>query len=187
MKRIIDFIFALFWLIILLPLLFLIIVLIKFDSPGPIFFKQKRIGKSNKDFIMYKFRSMRVNTPSDIPTHLFEDPQKYVTRMGKILRKTSLDELPQLINIIKGEMSFIGPRPALYNQYDLIKLRTERDIHILTPGVTGWAQVNGRDEVSIEEKVILDEYYYKNRSLLVDLKVVLHTILNVITSRGIRM
>lgn len=185
-KRILDFMFALILFIIISPLFILLMVLIKLDSKGPVFFGQRRIGKKNKEFIMYKFRSMRADTPKDIPTHLFQNPEDYITRVGKILRKTSLDELPQLINILKGDMSFIGPRPALYNQYDLIQLRTERGIHELMPGITGWAQINGRDELSIEEKVKLDEYYYKNRSAKMELKILYETVAKVTTSKGIR-
>jgi O-antigen biosynthesis protein WbqP len=160
--------------------------LIKVDSAGPVFFAQKRIGKDNEEFFMFKFRTMRVDTPRDVPTHLFHNPQDYVTRVGKVLRKTSLDELPQLWNILKGEMTFIGPRPALYNQDDLIELRTKCGVHKLRPGVTGWAQVNGRDEISIEEKVLLDEYYYKNRSLNLDVKIIVKTLSNVATSKNIK-
>ena len=187
LKRLVDFIFSLLLLVVISPLFLLIMLLIKLDSRGPIFFRQRRIGKDNREFMMYKFRSMRADTPRDVPTHLFHNPEDYVTRSGRVLRKTSLDELPQLLNILKGEMSFIGPRPALYNQEDLIELRTERGIHRLTPGVTGWAQVNGRDDVSIEEKVNLDEYYYKNRSLGMELKIVLQTFSSVVSSKGIRM
>ena len=187
MKRFVDILISCILVLVLLPLLVLIILLIKFDSRGPILFKQRRIGRDNTEFMMYKFRSMRADTPRDVPTHLFHNPEDYVTRSGRVLRKTSLDELPQLLNILKGEMSFIGPRPALYNQEDLIELRTERGIHRLTPGVTGWAQVNGRDDVSIEEKVNLDEYYYKNRSLWMELKIVLQTFSSVVSSKGIRM
>ena len=186
MKRLIDILIAFALLLILFLLFGVIIVLIKLDSPGPVFFMQRRIGKDNTEFMMYKFRTMRADTPRDVPTHLFENPEDYVTRAGKVLRKTSLDELPQLWNILKGDMTFIGPRPALYNQHDLIELRTERGVHKLRPGVTGWAQVNGRDEISIEEKVSLDDYYYKNRSLWLELKIVLQTITNVMTSRNIR-
>lgn len=186
MKRFLDLLFALILIILFSPLFLIITILIKLDSPGPVFFRQNRIGRLNKKFIIYKFRTMRIDAPKDIPTHLFDNPHEYITRVGKFLRKTSLDELPQLINILKGEMSFIGPRPALYNQYDLIKLRTEKGIHILTPGITGWAQVNGRDEITIEEKVSLDEYYYTNRSLSVEIKILLKTLISVTTSKDIK-
>ncbi len=185
-KRILDFIFALILFILISPVFVLLMLLIKLESKGPVFFTQRRIGKNNEEFLMYKFRSMRADTPKDVPTHLFPNPEEYVTRMGKILRKTSLDELPQLINILKGDMSFIGPRPALYNQYDLIQLRTERGIHELMPGITGWAQINGRDDLSIEEKVRLDEYYYKYRSAKLELKILFETLASVATSRGVR-
>ena len=187
MKRLLDIVISFILLLFLLPLFGLITMFIKLDSPGPVFFMQRRIGKDNTEFIMYKFRTMRADTPKDVPTHLFQNPQEYVTRVGRVLRKTSLDELPQLWNILKGEMTFIGPRPALYNQYDLIELRTRRGVHKLRPGVTGWAQVNGRDEISIEDKVLYDEYYFNNRTCRLELKILLHTITNVITSRNIRV
>lgn len=186
MERFFDLVLASVLLLLLSPLFLILMFLIKVDSAGPVFFTQKRIGKDNEEFLMFKFRTMRVDTPRDVPTHLFPNPQDYVTRVGKVLRKTSLDELPQLWNILKGEMTFIGPRPALYNQDDLIELRTKCGVHKLRPGVTGWAQVNGRDEISIEEKVFLDEYYYKNRSLNLDIKVIIKTLSNVVTSKNIK-
>ncbi len=146
---------AIVMLIILSPLFLIVSILIKLESKGPVFFKQERIGKDNINFMIYKFRSMRTDTP-DVATHLLDNPEVFITKVGKFLRKTSLDELPQLINIIKCEMLFVGPRPALYNQYDLRDLRTEKGVHVLYPGVTGWAQVNGRDELEIPDKVEFD-------------------------------
>ena len=175
---------ALVSLIILSPLFLIVSILIKLESKGPIFFKQERIGKDNINFMIYKFRSMRTDTP-DVATHLLNDPEIFITKVGKFLRKTSLDELPQLINIIKGEMLFVGPRPALYNQYDLKDLRTEKGVHVLYPGVSGWAQVNGRDELEIEEKVEFDRQYLERRSIFMDIKIVLMTIFKVFKSEGV--
>lgn len=175
---------ALISLIILSPLFLIIAILIKLESKGPVFFKQERIGKDNINFMIYKFRSMRTDTP-DVATHLLDDPEIFITKVGKFLRKTSLDELPQLINIIKGEMLFVGPRPALYNQFDLRDLRTEKGVHVLYPGVSGWAQVNGRDELEIPEKVEFDRQYAEKRSIFMDIKIVFMTILKVFKSEGV--
>lgn len=175
---------AFLMLILLSPLFLVISILIKLESKGPIFFKQERVGKDNINFNIYKFRSMRTDTP-DVATHLLSDPDIFITRIGKFIRKTSIDELPQLINVIKGEMLFVGPRPALYNQYDLIELRTDCRVDSLYPGITGWAQINGRDEVDIEEKVELDEFYLKNKNILFDIKIVMLTIIKVFKSEGI--
>lgn len=185
MKRVLDIIFSIILLIICSPLFFIISCVIKLDSEGPVFFKQRRIGKGNKAFIILKFRTMKPGTP-DLPTHLI-NPSDYVTKIGKILRKSSLDELPQLFNILIGNMSFVGPRPSLYNQQDLIEERTTRGIHNLIPGVTGWAQINGRDEISTFEKVYLDEYYYINRTLLFDLKIILLTFVPVLKAKNIKV
>ena len=157
--------FSVIILICLSPLLIIIALAIILDDGFPIFFRQKRIGINNDEFWIYKFRTMKKETP-DIPTYLVKEAQNYYTIIGPILRKLSIDELPQLINILKGEMVLVDPRPALYNQGDLIKLRTEKGIHKLVPGVTGWAQINGRDNLSISEKVELDEYYLKNNWLI---------------------
>ena len=146
MKRIFDILVSGIFLIILSPLILIISIIIKRTSKGTVFFKQKRIGRLNKEFYIYKFRTMRTDTP-DVATHLLKNPEKYITPIGKFLRKTSLDELPQLFNILKGEMSLVGPRPALYNQYDLKEMRNKEGINILVPGLTGWAQINGRDEI----------------------------------------
>lgn len=175
---------ALVMLIILSPLFLIVSILIKLESKGPVFFKQERIGKDNINFMIYKFRSMRTDTP-DVATHLLDNPEVFITKVGKFLRKTSLDELPQLINIIKGEMLFVGPIPALYNQYDLRDLRTEKGVHVLYPGVTGWAQVNGRDELEIPDKVEFDRQYVERRSIFMDIKIVFMTVVKVFKSEGV--
>ena len=184
MKRLLDILFAFILLIISSPLLFMIILLIKFGSKGPALFSQRRIGRNNKEFVLYKFRSMRTDAPN-VATHLLKDSESYITPFGKFLRKSSLDELPQLINILLGDMTFIGPRPALYNQYDLIKLRTKCGVHTLRPGVSGWAQVNGRDSLGISEKVQLDCVYLGKRNLLFDVKILFFTALKVLKAEGI--
>lgn len=183
-KRCFDFVISVIAVFLLIPTFLLISVLIKATSKGPIFFKQRRIGKDNKEFIIYKFRTMVPGTP-DLPTHLFENSYDYTTVVGNILRKTSLDELPQLINIIKGDMSIVGPRPALYNQYDLIEMRRKNNIQKLAPGLTGWAQINGRDEISIEEKVRLDNEYRAKASFSFDIKIIFLTVSKVISREGI--
>lgn len=175
---------ALIALIVLSPLFLIIAIFIKLESKGPVFFKQERVGKDNVNFMIYKFRSMRTDTP-DVATHLLNDPEIFITKVGKFLRKTSLDELPQFINIIKGEMLFVGPRPALYNQYDLNELRTEQGVHKLLPGVTGWAQVNGRDELEIQEKVEFDRQYLEYRSVILDIRIVIMTGIKVFKKEGI--
>lgn len=179
-QRVIAFIMC----IILLPIFVVISIIIKIESRGPIIFKQVRVGKDNKLFTMYKFRSMVIDTPN-LPTDLLNNPNIYITKFGSILRKTSLDELPQLINIIKGEMVFVGPRPALDNQYDLINLRKKNGIEHLYPGITGWAQINGRDELEMEEKVKFDTIYAKEKSIIFDLKIAFITIFKVIKREGI--
>lgn len=185
-KRIMDFILALISLILLSPFFILISLIIKFTSEGPIFFRQKRIGKNKKEFYILKFRTMRTDTPRDMPTHLLDNPDAYITGIGKVLRKTSLDELPQLINILKGEMSFIGPRPALWNQYDLIEERDKYGANDIYPGLTGWAQINGRDELPIDVKAMLDGDYVKNISFFFDMKVFFMTIISVLKSEGVK-
>lgn len=185
MKRIFDFVSAILLLILLLPVWSTIILLIKLSSQGSVLFKQKRVGLNRSEFGIYKFRSMYIDTPKDTPTHLLENPEQYITPIGRFLRKTSLDELPQLVNIIKGEMSFVGPRPALYNQYDLISLREQYGINYVRPGLTGWAQVNGRDELPIPIKVEYDRYYVENMSIWFDLKILFMTTFNVILSKGV--
>ena len=175
---------ALLLFIFLLPINFIIAVIIILDDGFPFLYKQKRIGKDNKIFSLYKFRTMKNKIP-DIPTHLLNNPKKYFIRTGASIRKLSLDELPQLINIIKGEMVFIGPRPALYNQEDLIKLRTAKNIHKLKPGITGLAQINGRDDLSIEQKVTFDALYFKHKSLFINIKIIFLTVKQILLKKGI--
>lgn len=184
-KNIIDFILSLIALIILLPFFCIFAIIIKLESRGPIFFKQKRIGKDKKEFYIYKFRTMRTDTPKDMPTHLLKDAESYITKSGKIFRKTSIDELPQILNILKGQMSIIGPRPALWNQYDLIKERDKYNANSIRPGLTGWAQVNGRDELEIPIKAKFDGEYVEKMSLLFDTKIFLKTIIKVFKHDGV--
>tara|TARA_Y100001934_G_C12205049_1_gene703159 strand:+ start:583 stop:1059 length:477 start_codon:yes stop_codon:yes gene_type:complete len=154
------------------------------DDGFPILFKQKRVGQGNNHFLIYKFRTMKKDT-ADIPTHLVNDSQSLFTNIGPLLRNYSLDELTQLINIVKGDMRFIGPRPALHNQYDLIELRTQVGVHRLIPGITGWAQVNGRDELSIPAKVRMDEFYLKNQSFYLNMKIIIMTFIKVFKAEGV--
>ncbi len=184
-KNILDFILSLLALIILLPFFFIFAIIIKLESKGPIFFKQKRIGKDKKEFYIYKFRTMRTDTPKDMPTHLLKDAESYITKSGKIFRKTSIDELPQIINILKGQMSIIGPRPALWNQYDLIKERDKYNANSIRPGLTGWAQVNGRDELEIPIKAKFDGEYVEKMSLWFDIKIFFKTIIKVFKHDGV--
>lgn len=184
-KRMIDFILSLAGLVILLPIFIIISIIIKCTSKGPILFKQKRIGKNKKHFNILKFRTMRIDTPKDCPTHLLENPDYYITGVGKFLRKTSLDELPQIINILKGDMSIIGPRPALWNQYDLIKERDKYKANDIYPGLTGWAQINGRDELEIDVKAKLDGEYVERISFLFDIKCFFGTITSVLKHDGV--
>ena len=172
---------------VLLPVLVVISVLIKLDSKGPILFCQKRIGIGKTTFQLYKFRTMRIDTPKDMPTHLLQNPEVYVTKIGKILRQTSLDELPQLYNIIKGEMSIVGPRPALWNQEDLVAERDKYGANHVSPGLTGLAQVNGRDELAIPVKAKLDGDYVRNISLGMDVKCILKTVEKVIRRSDIQI
>lgn len=185
MKRAFDIIFALFLTLLLsLPIL-IIALLVKLTSLGPALYWSDRVGLNNDWFKMPKFRSMKTDTP-EVATHLLDNPQSTLTPIGNFLRKTSLDELPQLWNILNGDMSFVGPRPALFNQHDLIALRTERGIHKLVPGLTGWAQINGRDELPIPEKVKLDAEYLQNQSLSQDLTILWLTLFRVINSHGVK-
>ena len=184
-KRVFDILLAIFLTAIFSIPMLAIAVLIKLTSPGPVLYWSERIGKNNTIFRMPKFRTMKIETPV-VATHLLTAPQKYMTPMGRILRKFSLDELPQLLSVLKGQMSFVGPRPALYNQQDLIEMRTERGIHRLIPGITGWSQINGRDDLPIDQKVDLDEFYLKHRSFLFDLKTVYLTIFSVMAGKGIQ-
>lgn len=184
-KRLLDITICLLGFVLLLPLFLLIIVGIKLDSKGPVFFKQKRVGINKKHFNILKFRTMRIDTPKDTPTHMLENPDQWITRVGKFLRKTSLDELPQIINIIKGEMSIIGPRPALWNQYDLIEERDKYGANDIRPGLSGWAQINGRDELPIAVKAKLDGEYVQKIGFKMDLKCFYGTILAVLKSDGV--
>ncbi len=184
MKRCFDFISSLMGIIIFSPILLLLALIVKCTSPGPILFKQRRIGKDNQEFMIYKFRTMRIDTPN-VATHLLKNPEQYITPIGKFMRKTSLDELPQLFNILKGEMSVVGPRPALYNQYDLIEMRTKANVHKVRPGLTGLAQVSGRDELKLDKKVYFDQQYLEKQSFLYDLKLIFLTIAKVFKSEGI--
>lgn len=171
-------------LVLLLPFLFLILI-IKIDDPGPAFFSQKRVGKKKRLFNLYKFRTMKTSTPHDTPTHLLENPEQYITRVGRFLRKTSLDELPQIFNILRGDMSIIGPRPALWNQYDLIEERDKYGANDIIPGLTGWAQINGRDELEIPVKAALDGEYVKKMSFLFDCKCFFGTVKSVLKRDGV--
>jgi len=185
MKRIFDLIAAVLLLIFLSVPLAIIAMAVKLISPGPVLYWSDRVGINNSIFRMPKFRTMRIDTPV-VATHLMKNPGKYLTSIGLFLRKFSLDELPQLYSIVKGDISFVGPRPALYNQADLIELRTNKGIDKIIPGITGWAQVSGRDELPIPIKVEFDEYYLKNRSLFFDFKILLKTFVKVIRREGVR-
>ena len=184
MKRCFDLISSLIGIVLFSPILLLLALIIKVTSPGPILFKQRRIGKDNQEFMIYKFRTMRIDTPN-IATHLLKNPDQYITPIGKFMRKASLDELPQLFNILKGEMSVVGPRPALYNQYDLIEMRTKVNVHKIKPGLTGIAQVSGRDELELNKKVYFDELYLNKQSFLYDLKLIFLTVIKVFKSEGV--
>lgn len=184
MKRMFDCIVSLGTLFVFAIPMLLLAICIKLTSTGPVLYWSNRVGKNNELFKMPKFRTMRTDTPA-VATHLLGDPGKYVTRIGKILRKTSMDELPQLLSILKGDMSFVGPRPALFNQDDLIELRTQKGVHRLTPGLTGWAQINGRDELPIPVKVHFDEHYLQNQSFMFDIKIIIQTILKVVQREGV--
>ncbi|MRI80805.1 sugar transferase [Aerococcaceae bacterium DSM 109653] len=184
-KRVIDFMLSLLALIVLSPIFLILAVWIKLDSKGPVFFRQKRVGKDKEFFQIYKFRTMRTDTPSDMPTHLLTDPDAFITKSGKFLRKTSLDELPQIINILKGEMAIIGPRPALWNQDDLVAERDKYGANDVLPGLSGWAQINGRDELPIPIKAKLDGDYVERMSLAFDVKCFVGTITSVLRSDGV--
>ncbi len=184
-KRIIDVVLSLCGIIVLSPILLLLALWIKLDSKGPVFFRQKRVGKGKTYFFILKFRTMYADTPSDVPTHLLKDPQALITRSGRFLRKTSLDELPQMFNILAGQMSIIGPRPALWNQYDLIEERERLGANDVLPGLTGWAQVNGRDELPIPVKACYDGEYAQHVTFGFDVKIFFKTIGNVITGKDV--
>lgn len=184
-KRLVDIVLSLIGLIVLSPVFFILILAIKVDSRGPIFFKQKRVGLHKTHFNILKFRTMSIDTPKDTPTHLLTNPDQYITKVGKFLRKTSLDELPQIWNIFVGQMSIIGPRPALWNQYDLIAERDKYGANDVPAGLTGWAQINGRDELPIEIKAKLDGEYVEKMSFWMDIKCFIGTIVSVAKSDGV--
>lgn len=184
-KRTIDVILSGGGIVILSPIMGILALAIKLESPGPVLFKQKRVGKDKELFEIWKFRSMRTGTPNDMPTHMLTNPEQYITKIGKFIRKTSLDELPQIFNIFKGQMSIIGPRPALWNQYDLIDERDKYGANHILPGLTGWAQINGRDELEIPVKAKLDGVYVKNMGLFMDVKCFVGTIISVLKSDGV--
>lgn len=184
-KRVLDFIISLMAVIILSPILLILCIAIKVDSKGPVLFQQKRVGIHVTYFPIYKFRTMRIDTPKDMPTHMLSNPEQYITKVGKFLRKSSLDELPQLFNILKGDMSFVGPRPALWNQEDLIAEREKYGANDVVPGLTGWAQINGRDELEISVKAKLDGEYVKKMSFLFDIKCFFGTFVSVAKADGV--
>lgn len=184
-KRTFDVVTASLLLLLSIPLLIVLAILVRVTSRGPALYWSDRIGRGSRIFRMPKFRSMRVDTPQ-VPTHLLSDPDAYLTPVGSFLRRTSLDELPQLFSIFMGDMSFVGPRPALFNQKDLVELRTEKGVHTLVPGLTGWAQVNGRDELPVPVKVQFDYEYLRRQSLAFDLQILGKTVATVLRSEGIR-
>lgn len=183
-KRTFDLFSSGMLLLVISPLFIGLCLAVRLTSKGPVLFVSDRVGRGNKIFKMYKFRTMRTDTPQ-LATHLMTDPAKYLTTIGRFLRKTSLDELPQLLNVIKGDMSVVGPRPALFNQDDLVALRTEKGVHGLVPGITGWAQTHGRDEIPIPLKVELDAYYLKNQSFMLDMKVLWLSVVHVFTGKDV--
>ena len=184
-KRAIDAVLSLVGLIVLSPIFLILIVAIKIDDPGSVFFAQKRVGDGKRHFMLYKFRTMKMSTPHDTPTHLLENPEQYITRVGRFLRKSSLDELPQIWNILRGDMSIIGPRPALWNQFDLIEEREKYGANDVRPGLTGWAQINGRDELEIPVKAKLDGEYVERMSFGFDCRCFFGTITSVLRSDGV--
>lgn len=184
-KRVIDIILSVAGLAVIWPILLGLAIFIKLDSKGPVFFRQKRIGKGKSEFFILKYRTMRIDTPKDIPTHMLNNPEAYITRVGHFLRKTSLDEVPQIFNILKGEMSIVGPRPALWNQDDLVAERDKYGANDVLPGLTGWAQVNGRDELPIPYKAQLDGEYVRRMSLGMDVKCFFRTVVSVLKRDGV--
>ncbi|WP_346887116.1 sugar transferase [Clostridium sp. UBA1056] len=184
-KRGADFILSFMGLVLLSPLFLIIIIAIKIDSRGPVFFKQKRVGINKTHFNILKFRTMKIDTPKDMPTHMLKNPDQYITKVGKFLRKTSLDELPQILNIISGSMAIVGPRPALWNQYDLIEERDKYGANDILPGLTGWAQINGRDTVSIKDKARYDGDYVENLGVKIDVKCFFGTVISVLKRDGV--
>lgn len=184
-KGITDRLLAFIGLVLLSPLLLLLVIAVKLDSRGPVLFKQKRVGIHKTHFYILKFRTMKADTPKDTPTHLLRDPEQYITRVGRFLRRTSLDELPQIINIMKGDMAVVGPRPALWNQYDLIAERDKYGANDILPGLTGWAQINGRDELPIEVKARLDGEYVRKMGMGMDIRCILGTVVSVLRHEGV--
>ena len=184
-KRLIDIVLSGVGIIVLIPFWIIIGLCIVVSDPGPVFFSQRRVGKNKKLFPILKYRTMKVDTPHDVPTHLLQNPEQYITKIGAFLRKTSLDELPQIFNIFVGQMSIIGPRPALWNQTDLIEERDKYGANDIRPGLTGWAQINGRDELEIPVKAKLDGEYVQNLSFLFDCKCFIGTIFSVLRSEGV--
>lgn len=184
-KKVIDRILAGIGLVVLSPLFLILIIAIKLDSQGPIFFRQKRVGIHKTYFEILKFRTMRIDTPKDMPTHMLKNPDQYITKVGRFLRKTSLDELPQIMNILKGDMAIVGPRPALWNQYDLIEERDKYGVNDVLPGLTGWAQINGRDELEIPVKAKLDGDYVAKMSFGMDVRCILGTVVSVVRQDGV--
>ena len=184
-KRTLDIVLSFLGMLVLSPFFLLLVLAIKLDSKGPVLFKQKRVGLHKKHFYILKFRTMRIDTPKDTPTHLLENPEQWITKVGKFLRKTSLDELPQIWNIFVGDMSIIGPRPALWNQYDLIEERDRYGANDVLPGLTGWAQIHGRDELPISKKAELDGYYVQHLSFGLDVRCFFGTIKSVVKSEGV--
>ena len=184
-KRVIDILLSGIGIVVLIPIWVILFIAIKIDSKGPIFFKQKRVGIHRKTFSILKFRTMKIDTPHDVPTHMLENPEQWITKVGKFLRKTSLDELPQIFNIFAGQMSIIGPRPALWNQDDLIVERDKYGANDVKPGLTGWAQINGRDELEIPVKAALDGEYVEKQSFLFDCKCFFGTIKSVLKHDGV--
>ncbi len=185
MKRTGDLVFALLGLLVLAPVLGLVALAVRLSSPGPVIFRQNRIGIGKTPFEMYKFRTMRADAPSEVPTHQMANAEQHLTPVGGFLRRSSLDELPQLVNVLKGDMSIVGPRPALWNQYDLIEARECYGANSIRPGVTGWAQINGRDELAIEDKARMDGYYAQHQGLLMDLKCLLGSVGVVVRAEGV--
>lgn len=184
-KFILDFLFSLLFIVLLSPLLIVISVITWIDTKAFPIFRQKRIGKHNKEFLIFKFRSMNKNTPNDVPTHLLENPDKYISKFGKFIRKSSIDEIPQLFNILLGQMSFIGPRPALWNQVDLIDGRNLTHVSLIKPGLSGWAQCNGRDDIDIKQKINLDTEYLHKFNIWFDIKIFILSIINAITRKDV--
>jgi len=184
MKRLFDLFLAILLLILFAPILIVVAIIIKLSDPGPALYWSKRVGRHNKLFMMPKFRSMKLSTPQ-VATHLLTNPEQYLISIGGFIRKSSIDELPQLLSVIKGDMSFVGPRPALFNQDDLIQLRTQHGVHELVPGITGWAQINGRDEIPIPKKVAFEVEYLKQKNFLLDLKIIFLTAYKVIKKENV--